>query len=228
MGWNFPTGDAKVTTGQSTSRFWMPPDTTRRIMFLDGEPFCFHEHSVLMGGNWRNYFVCPLKNGLESSCILCDYDKANRYYIGFLTCIDFRSWDDSRGFMHENERILYGAKIGSKERPGVLRKILRLRERYGDLTGLIFEVYRSGARSPNIGDEFTFIEKIESDKIQDYARSLGVNLEQNKWEPFNYEEVFKPLKNSQLIEILNAEKKRNGLDGFSNLVESNEDDKVPF
>jgi hypothetical protein len=187
-------------------RFWMPPENTKRIMFLDDSPFGFWEHSVKMNGNWRNYFICLSRNGISDNCVIDGLKAQNLYYIGFLSVVDFSSWTSQKGKTYQYDVKLYGAKLGSSEKPGILKKLRRLRDRHNGLVGKIFDVYRSGAKTEGIGDEFTLVETIPPEKIHDYARSIGVNpgpkTEQTpdgkNWVPFNYAEIFKPKSNDEL------------------------------
>ena len=198
--------------GYQPVRFWMPAETTKRIMFLDDELFQFYEHSVKINGNWRNYFICRLKNKIDQSCALCDLDTGkdspiNRYYIGFLTIADFSRWESNKGKVYQYDRKLYGVKLGSQKRPGPMKKIKRLRERHGGLTGCVFDVYREGTQSSTVGDEFSLVEKVEPKDIPEYARKMGVNPEPwhqkdnpdgKDWTPFKYAEIFKPQSNDDI------------------------------
>ena len=191
-------------------RFWMPPETSKRIMFLDDEPFGFWEHAVKLNGHWRNYFVCLTRNGIEGSCVLDNVRAQNLYYIGFLTAVDFSAWTNDRGETYQYDTKLYGAKLGSKDKPGILKKLRRLKERHGGLCGRIFDVYRTGSKSEAIGDEFNLVESIDPREIHSYARSLGVDpgprTEQTpqgkNWVPFNYAELFKPKSNAEIQKVL--------------------------
>lgn len=191
-------------------RFWMPPETSKRIMFLDDDPFGFWEHAVKLNGHWRNYFVCLARNGIEGNCVLDGIRAQNLYYIGFLTVVDFSAWTNDRGETYQYDTKLYGAKLGSKDKPGILKKLRRLKERHAGLCGKIFDVYRTGGKSEAIGDEFNMVEAIDPREIHNYARGLGVDpgpkTEQTpqgkNWVPFNYAEVFKPKSNAEIQKML--------------------------
>ncbi len=186
-------------------RFWMPADTDKRIMFLDDEFFQFWEHNVYLNNSWRHYFVCLLKNGIEQSCYLDKVHRCNLYYIGFLSCVDFSAWTSKKNVTYQYERKLFSCKLGTKDKPGVLRTLKRLKERHGTLTGQIFDVHRKGAKSEGCGDEFTHVETIDPTKLWDYARNqLQIDPEKKEWKPFNYPEIFKPLSNDQLLQIVGS------------------------
>ncbi len=169
----------------------------------------FWEHAVKINGSWNgNDYICRVKNKLGDKCFFCDKKKEggkntpiNLSYIGFLTVADFSAWTNSKGVTYQYGRKLFGAKLGSKDYPGILKKLKRMKERHGRLTGCIFDIYRSGPKKPSIGDEFSLVEKIDPREIHEYAkRELGIDPVEKKWEPFNYSEEFKPVSNEQMAQ----------------------------
>ena len=193
-------------------RFWMPAETSKRILFLDDQPFGFFEHAVKLDGHWRNFFVCLSRNGIADSCAIDQVRAQNLYYIGFLTVVDFSAWTNDRGETFQYDCKLYGAKLGSKDKPGILKKLRRLKERHGGLTGKVFDVYRGGGKTEAVGDEFSLVESIDPRQIFEYARSLGVDpgprTEQTpmakNWVPFNYAEIFKPKTNAEIQKMIGS------------------------
>lgn len=194
--------------GFSPFRIWIPPEQTRRLLWIDDDPFQFWEHAVKINGSWQNNFVCRMKNKLDETCYFCDQKKSggknvpiNLYYIGFFTVIDFTAWTANNGKVYQYDRKLYGAKLGSKDKPGILKKLRRLKERHGRLAGLLFDIYRSGSKAASVGDEFEVVEKIDPREIHEYARRIGVNPDEKKWVPFNYPELFKPVSNEEMRQV---------------------------
>ena len=54
------------TTEYGPRRFWMPAQATKRILFLDAEPFCFYEHSLwALTGNGKDKEICLKKNNID-------------------------------------------------------------------------------------------------------------------------------------------------------------------
>ncbi len=183
------------------ARFWVKPGTTVRSMFLDNVPFMFWERNWRMDGHWRNWMIHLQRNGLAEvdplDAVFTD-PKTNDltnwpYYIGFLTVIDFSAWTAKDGTKIQYSRKLYGAKAGSKKKPGPLHKIRRLQQKYGDLTGHVFDIFRGGDQDPSVGTDFDLVEKVDPKDIEKYAKSLGVDWEKRPWTPFKYRDVFKPM-----------------------------------
>lgn len=195
---------------RTPKRFWMPDGSEKRLLFLDEEPFMFHEHNFQRDGHYRNWEICQVKNGLGDSCEHCDNENWS-YLVGYFTVIDLTPYEfvskrgENKGKTIRVEwgKRLYGAKAGSKRKPGVLHKLRRLQDRKGGLTGTIWLVSRDGDMSPNVGSDFDFDGRIErkegqswEEAIREWAESNnGVTEEQwekNPWTPYDYSEIFNP------------------------------------
>lgn len=187
--------------------YWMPNGVTKRIMFLDGEPFCLYEHNLwAITKDSKDRAICLAKNGIDDrGCPPCDKEMYPSY-VGYFSVIDMgdvtyleddggvklEGWTSSKGVTYQFTRKLYGAKRGSKEKPGILKKLARLAQRKGggSLAGTVWDVTRDGEKSESIGNDFEFIEKVEPSDVYSYLKELGAQEKFLKTEPYDYAEVF--------------------------------------
>lgn len=217
--------------GSSNLHFFMKPKETVRGMFVDDDPISFWEHQFRLNGKWGGREPCHKKNralaqNSGGGCPVCDSgDKMWPSFVGnhtFIVMTPFFGSKDNREFNFQ--RKIYGAKMGSEEKPGILKKLERLKTTHGRLRGLIFDIYRSGSKTESVGDEFTLVEKIEPANIESYGREQlaayakrlneklaakdHVTVDQlwkrNPWVPFNFEKLMGeggPLAPRQLGEL---------------------------
>lgn len=150
-------------------RFWLKPDTSTDIIFLDDNPLRFYEHSVCINGKWAgNTATCTQ----ESDCPLCAIgDKPA--YVGVWSVVDRSQWKDKKGIEHKDELRLFVAK--SK----VMTKLSRRSEKFRakqrakgvpetGLTGIIFEVTRGDGKSASTGDDFETKAKAKQELLDKY------------------------------------------------------------
>jgi hypothetical protein len=222
--------------GDKTRRHWQPPETTQQLLFLDDDPFLYWEHNFKMNGHWRNQCVCLKRNKIDDVCAVCvRYEDSYPYFIGLHSVINLTPWTSKKGNTYCFQREIFAARLGGKDKPGVLKKLERIKKKHGRLKGLIFDVYRSGAKTENCGDEFELVEKIDPadipgmamEKVTKFVAEINANLEKDKqitveslmkrnpWEPFNYEEEVKPKTNAELREMLGGKSKDSGDDASS-------------
>ena len=240
---NWEQSESKASDFASKPRsFWVPAEATKRVMFLDGSPFCFFEHNLwALTKSMEDKEICLKKSGIESSCPLCDYESPNGQklwpsFVGYFSVVDMgdvtygaggevtlEGWTSQKGVTYQFGTKLLGAKRGGKEKPGMLKKLQRLAQKYGgDLTGTVWDVYRSGKKTESIGDEWEFVEKVDPSEWETYMLNLGADHNQLSLKPLNYGEIFTP----SSIEDLNRLVGNNG-------APSDEDDpwggsKSPF
>lgn len=212
-------------------RVWMPPETTNRFLFLDNDPTCFWEHQFQVNGDWKNWEPCKRRNHMENVCALCDrFPDRNASYIGYHTVISLTPWTDDKGRTWCYGRQMYGAKLGGKEKPGVLKKLERIKQKKGRIRGLVIDCYRSGSKAESVGDDLEVVEEIDPDAIVAWVKTLlpahieemnkgrdddkQMTLERflrfNPVEPFNFEEVIKPRSNAELLTMLGGPASSNG------------------
>lgn len=197
-------------------RLWMPPETKTLLMFLDDDPTGYWNHGFKLNGKWTGNEPCHKKNlGLAESsggeCAVCaSGDKMFPAYTNHYTMINMTPWITDKGREINFRRQIFACKMGSKEKPGIAKKVGRLFETHGRLKGLIFEVYRSGKKTESCGDDFTLVEKVSPEdirafgmeKLAAYAKRVNekVTAEKDKitvenlwkfnpWEPWNFEKL---------------------------------------
>jgi hypothetical protein len=187
------------------------------------------EHQLKIGDDWKHWVPCLHRNKIADDCYACDrYPDKYPYFIGFHTSINMTPWTSKKGKEYCFARELFGAKMGSKDKPGSLKRLERLKKHHGRLRGLIISVTRLGDKSEVCGDEFTVMDKIDEDKIEEFAKArlsewaehVNQNLpkdkqvsieslwKRNPWEPFNYDEVIQVKTNAQLRDMLGGPSKK--------------------
>ena len=165
-------------------RYWMTQKATRRLLFLDSPPCKLYEHNLYNLGQRENA-ICLRRNNIEESCPLCDCEVKGvnyAYEIGYFTVIEIGEVVDGadgriikpvvskKGKEYQFTRKMYGAKFGSQENPGVMSILKRKAMKHGgSLEGTVWDVYRSGEKKSNVGDEFDFVEKVN---LQDWSKYL--------------------------------------------------------
>ena len=211
-------GPAKSNQDLGPKTFYLPANVTKRIIFLGNAPFTFWQHSLYeITRSGKDKEICLKRNRIAQECPLCDKEMWPSM-IGYFTVIDMgdvkrspngeltlEGWTSDRGVTYQFGRKLLGAKRGGKDKPGILKKIARLAERQGDLTGCVFDVYRSGNKVEVCGDEWEFVEKIPQDKIAEYLKTNGASDEQvEDLTEVNYAEHFKPKTVEELKAIVDG------------------------
>lgn len=177
-------------------RFWMPTGTTTRIVFLDDQPPIFEEHQLQIGGDWKNWFTCLKQFG--KTCPHCEA-KSYAYTAGAYTIIDGTEWTDKKGNKHVNEKKLFIAKIDT------LKKLKQMSAKRGGLRGCVFEVSRTGDKSPGTGDMFDFEKKMTEEEL---LAAFG-GKEKKGHEPADYDTIFAPKDAEETKGAMNDEAKSN-------------------
>ena len=259
MSW-FQTGYEAADTayddlpGSGPSRVWMPAETTKRFLFLENDPTCFWEHQYQVNDSWRNWEPCKKRNKMENVCAICDrFPDRYASFIGYHTVINLTPWEDDKGRVWCFGRQMYGAKLGGKDKPGVLKELGRLKQKHGRMRGLIIEAHRSGAKTESVGDKLTVVEEIEPEAVvawvksqlpphiekinegRDSGKEMTVDsfLKRSPIEPFNFEEIIKPRSNAELLSMLGGPRSRQQSSGSdtSNSGGSDQsalDDDIPY
>jgi len=208
----------------SIRRVWMPPEVTNRFLFLEDDPTCFWEHQFQVNDDWKNWEPCKKRNKMENVCAICDrFPDRKASYVGYHTVISLTPWTDDKGRTWCFGRQMFGAKLGGKDKPGVLKKLERIKQKNGRMRGLVIDCYRSGKKTESVGDEFEIAEKIDPDAVIAWVKSqLPPHVEKindlrdeskqemtvdafvkiNPIEPFNFEEIIKPRTNAELLSML--------------------------
>lgn len=120
--------------------FWLKPDESAIIQFLQDEPFCFDAHQVKdKNGNWT-IVPCQLNTGRH--CVLCS-DGVKQTWRAAFKIIDYRgNWDKDKKKFKNDEPIEKIWKVGSV----IAQQLKQIVDKKGkDLTEMVFEVTRSGS-----------------------------------------------------------------------------------
>lgn len=235
-------------------RLWLPPDSTREVVFIDSEPVALYEHNWKANGSWKNWATCV--RGIEDSCPGCEVlGENNRYYVGIYTVVDTSEWTDRRGNKHQFEINLLPAKLKSLKK--FRRKSAERIEAGGTgLAGCLYRLARDSKDDASIGGEAEFVREVDMDKLFQLALYKGKKLSEmmdkaeqsadslkilqrlfqlqmdgesivRKLVPINYEQQLHPLTVKAFREIVGgAEKDDGGSRGGGN--GSRADEKVPF
>lgn len=190
------------------NRFWLPPETSAKIIFLDDNPPIIEEHQLKLNGDWKNWFTCLRMLG--EPCPLCDTLQDNPYTVGFYTIIDTTSWTDKNGKEHKNERKLFAAKFKT------LQQLKRLSAKRGNLAGCVFDVYRGTKDDPNTGNQFDFEGRLEKEQV----KALNEDIT-----PFDYATLIAPKSMAELRALLNKNSESTASD-LSDYGDSDDVDSV--
>lgn len=120
--------------------FWLKPDESAIIQFLQDEPYCFDAHQVKdKNGNWT-IVPCQLNTGRH--CVLCS-DGVKQTWRAAFKIIDYRgNWDKDKRMFKNDEPIEKIWKVGSV----IAQQLKQIVDKKGkDLTEMVFEVTRSGS-----------------------------------------------------------------------------------
>lgn len=173
--------------------FWMPPGGTKRIMVVTGMPMCAWMHSMYeFTRETKDMEVCLKKNRIDDDCEPCARDSYPSF-VGWFGVIDMgdvvegpdgirlEGWTSPKtGRVYQFTKKKFAAKRGSKDKPGTLPKLDKLRKRYGrdgTLAGCVFDVERGGSKDPGVGSDFHFVEHVPKERWRDYFLELGADPE---------------------------------------------------
>jgi hypothetical protein len=140
-------------------RFWIPQEAETQITFLDGaldddgllETVTYWEHQLRLNGDWRNWYACTQD---QEPCPICQGSSDTPSLVAAFTVIDHTKWVSKQDNVeHQHEPRLFICKRETFKR---LQKIATKR---GGLTGITFDVSRTGDKSPSVGSDFDFVEK---------------------------------------------------------------------
>ena len=229
-----------------TRTFSVKVGLTQRFVILADEPFAFYEHGTYGIPNAPAFDnpICLNKNGKLSEtfgkCPFCEASDLHKEtkgaqgreswatYVGRVTVIDcgtvtqgvtgtvLTGWVNNEGKEFNFDRKIMALKKGGKDKPGLLLKFRRFREkRGGSLVGCVYDSTRSGTKEETAGTEWDFVGKIDVstvDKLKAGLKSLegyrpdvhDVCLEKNVTAigALPYGDLFKPRTRKDLQNIL--------------------------
>lgn len=159
----------RVASMYGPSRVWIPAGNSQEWVFLDDNPFSFHEHNPKIDGSWRNWITCL--QGVQDETPCCEIlGQKSRYFTGYFTVVDLSKWTDKKGNSHQYEIKLVGAKMKT------LKKLARKKEQRGSLVGCIFKVTREDDKSPNVGDDFEYVRDADLSRLFEVANFKGTKF----------------------------------------------------
>ena len=168
---------AENTTDFGPRRFWLAPNKSTQVIFLDDNPIRYNEHNVCIDGSWQHWATCPG----EDVCPLCAVGDSPRY-VGVWSVIDRSAWKDKKGKEHKDELRLFVATGKVMTKLARRSEAVKGKGKKDGLVGLAYTVGRGGDLSPNTGDDFELVGKAKPEmlaafagKIPDYAEVLKPN-----------------------------------------------------
>lgn len=212
--------DKQISDMRNTPRrYWMKNGTDEKIIFIDDSPQNFREHEFAIGGDWKNraHKTCLTKTGDQDAknCPYCAADNRG-YFASALTVIHLCSYKSRDGKEVKNPLRLFVAKTQAVKILG------KHAEKLGnDLSGCVFEVSRTGDKSPSVGDLFTFVERVKLNDLKVLKR-LGF---EKAPKPYNYDEVFASTSKQEASEWLSNTSVESSGGGSAS---TDNDDDVPF
>lgn len=132
--------ERKEAAENSVRDFWLKPDETARIQFLQDEPYCFDAHQVKdKKGNW---VIVPCQLNTGKHCVLCSEGVKQTWRAAF-KILDFRgTWDKDKKCFRNDKAVEKIWKVGST----IAQQLKQIVDKKGkDLTEMVFEVTRSGS-----------------------------------------------------------------------------------
>ena len=124
----------------SVRDFWLKPDESAIIQFLQDEPYCYDAHQVKdKKGNWQTV-PCQLNTGRH--CVLCS-DGVKQTWRAAFKILDYRgTWDKDKKRFKNDKPIEKIWKVGSV----IAQQLKQIVDKKGkELTEMVFEVTRSGS-----------------------------------------------------------------------------------
>lgn len=248
-GWDIPDqagGENKVSKFDS---FWIKPGTTRRIMFLQSEPFTFFAHNLYFWNKTNTSIVCLKEEKVNGGiCPICDAEQEQQWprFVGALNIIDLGEvtsdgkevvgYTSEKGTTYRDQLKYMLAKAGSKTKEGVLRKLMRYNNKRNGLQYCVFDVYRGGSKDASVGSDFSFIKKLKPEEVVDYLVECGgskkdILSKKYKENMFDFAEIFKPWSVERIQRLVNNKLSGNVVASQGSNSSSNEfqdEDDIPF
>lgn len=210
QGWyqsGFPTDEqfSQIASAsrKAPRRFWLPPSKSCKVVFLDDNPFCVWEHNLKLNGSFRNWFTCRLGFEENATCPMCDAMRTGnksikRIYTGFLTMLDVTGWKTDKGELVKNQRQLYPMGVET------LKRIRVIKHKKTTLVGAMFDVTRTGDKSPGCGDMWDFIKYVDPFKDESFFFHSRMENKMKAPEVFDYQEMFKAISAQEMKTICSS------------------------
>lgn len=174
-------------------RFWLKPDTSTKVCFLDTKGFFYKEHQFYRDGHWRNWETC-ISDISEEDCPPCEAGHKYSYNCAF-SIIDLTKYTDKKGNKVTASKKLLILKAGARN------KVLKQKERRdNDLAHCVFDVTRFTKKECSTGEDFEFLKRATADELKELCPA-GENPDE--WlTPFNYLEMFQPKSAEELRKLV--------------------------
>ena len=151
--------EQRLEESQGPQRFYIKAGEQKDFVFVDDEPFCFHEHNPRIGGSFRNWFTC-MQAVYPDDVVCCKVlGPSSRYYVGYYTVVDCSKWKDQKGNEHQYELRYLQAKKKT------INRFKRKKADKGSLIDWYVKATREDDKSPSCGDDFEYERKIEMEKL---------------------------------------------------------------
>jgi hypothetical protein len=220
---------------------------TKLIILLDDVPFAFWQHNMwYLTKKSGDFEICLKRNKIDpdGNCACCDQMETHKNwpsYGGFLTVIDcgqvvfgteeddkerleiksLEGWDNGKSGkdhrIYQFGKKLMGAKRGGKDKPGLMVKLRRYKERKGgSLVGTVWAVTRTAQKEETAGTEWEYRGRVDVSSKESLKQALmdlpgspltSVEDDMLKFvdsDLINYGEHFEPKNNAQLAKIIGA------------------------
>lgn len=233
--------------GDSNVReFWTPIGGTKRIVVLDDAPYGFWSHSLWSFGVKGAQAICLDRNGnlsqTHGKCPLCELNQLHRatkgaqgakawpIYVAYITVIDcgevkngatgqyLEGWVNDKGVEFNFDRKVLPLKKGGKDKPGLLHKFRRFKEKKGGtLVGAVFDLYRAGQKEERPGTEWEFKGFVDVSSVETlkatllsmegvrpdvHAKLINENITSNG--AHDYMSHFSPRNRGQILALINS------------------------
>ena len=186
-------------SGGNQQRFWLKAEESRKVIFLDDEPFCFYEHNPVINGEFWHYFTC--RKGVDPSdpiCPLCQSGNKSSY-MGYVTVLDATGWEYTKGD-RKGERVLYSRRLFPMTLKSI-KKFKSKKQRRTSLVGALFTLTRTSKDEVRVGDDWELEKVVDPFADEKYwfdSKAQGKKLPP---EPFKYEEIFAPLSKVDMLNL---------------------------
>ncbi len=160
---------------------------THRIMFITDVPYNLYEHSMWEFKATNDFnAICLKKNNMKEECPACSAAEKMKYpfFNGLMQIIDMGQVEYENGNVsnlhhyskvYKNEdtgeeeekffrfsKKMISLQIGTKDRPKRFQKFASTLERRGHgAIGTVWDVTRNGEKGEQVGDEWTFVGRLE-------------------------------------------------------------------
>lgn len=173
-------------------RFWLKPQSSAKITFLDTEGFYFNEHNLKINGKWGNYYTCTKD---FSECPLCDSGDRSGYVCAY-TVIDHSEYITKSGKTIKNQKKLLVV------RPSVMNKLARRREALdGNLTHHVFLFTRDKKEECSTGEDIEHIKLLSKADVLKFKPADSKMSDEEFLAPFDYMKLFAPKSVEELRRI---------------------------